>query len=128
MATTPYKSTGITISMKNNAFDREITDVTPAGESVDTIDTTHQGTLSVADYDPDPIKEGGELEFTVFAEPGTSVPVAVEDTFVVDYPAAAGGSTVSFDGFITGEEPDAPHRDNITSNITVQVTSEKTRT
>jgi len=127
MTDAPYKSTGIEISMRTNAFSRNITDVTPAGETVDDIDATHQGTSVVAVYDPGPIKEGGELEFGVHGDPSQSVPVGVKDTFIISYPAAAGNTDVSFDGYIKGEDPDAPHRENITNTITVQVNTEKTR-
>lgn len=124
----PYQSTGITISMASTTFDREILDVTPPGESVEDVDTTHQGTTGTATYEPAEIKEGNELEFVVHSEPDDSVPVGVEDTFTIDFPPSAGGAEWTFEGYISNEDPDAPFRDKLTTTITVKVSGTRTQT
>ena len=92
-------ATGITIVFGTSGFSAQILDVTPPGMSRESLETTHQSTMTQKTFMPADLYDSGELGFDIHFNPDTSPPIGgATETITITFPS---GATWAFSGFMT---------------------------
>lgn len=115
-----YIGTGTTISFESG-FLAEILDVTPPGASRESIKSSHKGTVDDHTFTPAKLVDRGELKCDIAFDPSAEPPIdQPESSCVITFPDS-GGTTWTFQGFMTGYEPKEPLEDRATASVTIKV-------
>lgn len=113
-------STGFTIAFGTSGFTAQILDVTPPGSERESIETSHQGTVTWKTFLPADLVNNGELEFTGHHNPDTDPPIdGATEQVTLTFPSDA---TWVFQGFMTGYKPSWPFEDKGVFTATIKVT------
>lgn len=127
-----YSGFGTTLSIATNEV-AELTSISGPSVSMDTIDVSaHNAGTEAADGYRDFVAgliDGGEVSMegnlTTVASAGY-ITGAMEDrtekAIVITFPTAAGVSTWTFDGIVTGFSTEAPYDDKLSFSASIKVT------
>ncbi len=117
--------TGSTIVFGTSGFTAEILDITPPGQTRESIDVSHQGTVGARRFLPGKLFDPGELSFDIQFNPDTDPPIDQDaETVTITYPS---GAIHSFTGFMTAYNPAGPMEDKMTGTVTVKVDGDISR-
>jgi hypothetical protein len=126
--TVPDTARGITIGFgTSTSFTPQVIDVQLPEESVERVQTSHQGTTVAHTYIPSDLAENDTLEFTIHFDAAKKPPVgATPETITVTLPDT---STVAFSGFIErATHPEWALDGKMMSRIIVKVSGDVTWT
>lgn len=124
MGENPEVSHGWTItSADTNIGDLDITNVTPPNTSVDSVDSSHQGTTTSMTFEPVPLQDNGELSFDAQYDQEYDPPYGVKSVHQLTGPS---GAVWTFAAFMTGYDPSADHLSLEEVAVTLKVTGDIT--
>lgn len=116
-----FVGTGTTISFESG-FLAEILDVTPPGRKRESIPTSHMGTTDDHTFTPAMLVDNGELKCELAFDAAATPPMNNAPSSVVITFPDTGGTTWTFDGFLTSYEPKDPLEGRATASVTIKVT------
>lgn len=119
-------ATGITVVFGTSGFSADITDITPPEASVESLETSHQGTTTAKTFTPADLIDWGEMRIDFHFDEDTDPPVgSAAETVTLTWPDT---STWAFSGFMTNYSGSGPLNGLMSGSATVKVTGDVTIT
>lgn len=118
-------SVGFTLTLPNSNLTMQVVDVTPPEISVESINTSHQGTSNWHTFEPSELRDGGRLSVEVHVNPDQDPETLVgvkETAIVLTWPSTA---TWTFAGHVESYAPGSMALDQkMTGTVNIKVSGD----